>query len=284
MRVIAPVPKQFEDSNGVPYANGKVTVYLHNSTSLARIYKEAEGGTLAPNPTILDSHGAWNAFVNGGTAYDYVVQDEHDNVIFSYSNVKAFDGGGTTYIAGNGISISEENEIAVKTDNSTIHVNSSGELEVIGGGVSVPLVRVGFRNGAWSKLYGDDGFIKANEFGQQALYLPEGGWWHIDATLAVKNNTAQDLLQHISLGWNWNFFIEEGVPWGSYAAAGFPSMMHQIDYTRTATNNRCFGFVVNKDGSHTNDWLSVGLNAYEDTLPDSVEWAVYMDIFKVRDA
>lgn len=90
MRVIAPIPKQFEDSNGVPYANGKVTVYLHNSTSLARIYKEAEGGTLAPNPTILDSHGAWNAFVNGGTAYDYVVQDEHDNVIFSYSNVKAY--------------------------------------------------------------------------------------------------------------------------------------------------------------------------------------------------
>ena len=56
----------------------------------------------------------------------------------------------------------------------------------------------------------------------------------------VKNNTAQDLLQHISLEWNWNYFIEEGVPWGSYAAAGFPSMMHQIDYTRTATNNRCF--------------------------------------------
>lgn len=90
MRVIAPIPKQFEDSNGVPYANGKVTVYLHNSTSLAQIYNEAEGGMLAPNPTILDSHGAWNAFVNGGTAYDYVVQDEHDNVIFSYSNVKIY--------------------------------------------------------------------------------------------------------------------------------------------------------------------------------------------------
>jgi hypothetical protein len=101
MRVIAPIPKQFEDSNGVPYANGRVTVYLHNSTSLAQIYKEAEGGTLAPNPTILDSHGAWNAFVNGGTAYDYVVQDEHDNVIFSYSNVKG--SGGDVNIVGDEI-------------------------------------------------------------------------------------------------------------------------------------------------------------------------------------
>jgi hypothetical protein len=43
-------------------------------------------------------------------------------------------GGGASYTSGDGISISEENEINVKTDGSTIHTNASGELEVIGGG------------------------------------------------------------------------------------------------------------------------------------------------------
>jgi len=43
-------------------------------------------------------------------------------------------GGGASYTSGDGISISEENEISVKTDGSTIHTNASGELEVLGGG------------------------------------------------------------------------------------------------------------------------------------------------------
>lgn len=238
------------DENGRPLVGGHIEVYYHN-TSIKYVTKADFEGTDNPFKVPLNSKGMAVIIADDSNAYDVFCYDRFGALYWSRQNVNTIGGGG----GGGG-----------------------------GGGSSVPLVRVAFQNGAWSKLYGDDGFIKANEFGQQALYLPEGGWWHIDATLAVKNNTAQDLLQHISLGWNWNFFIEEGVPWGSYAAAGFPSMMHQIDYTRTATNNRCFGFVVNKDGSHTNDWLSVGLNAYEDTLPDSVEWAVWMDIFKVRNA
>lgn len=236
------------DENGRPLVGGHIEVYYHN-TSIKYVTKADFEGTDNPFKIPLNSKGMAVIIADDSNAYDVFCYDRFGALYWSRQNVNTIGGG------------------------------SGG-----GGGSSVPLVRVAFQNGAWSKLYGDDGFIKANEFGQQALYLPEGGWWHIDATLAVKNNTAQDLLQHISLGWNWNFFIEEGVPWGSYAADGFPSMMHQIDYTRTATNYRCFGFIVNKDGSHTNDWLSVGLNAYEDTLPDSVEWAVWMDIFKVRDA
>lgn len=45
-------------------------------------------------------------------------------------------GGGTTYSAGDGISISEENEISAKVDGTTIGVNESGELEALGGGGS----------------------------------------------------------------------------------------------------------------------------------------------------
>ena len=235
------------NENGRPLVGGHIEVYYHN-TSVKYVTKADFEGTNNPFKVPLNSKGMAVIIADDSNAYDVFCYDAFGALYWSRQNVNTIGGG-------------------------------SG-----GGGSSVPLVRVAFQNGAWSKLYGDDGFIKANEFGQQALYLPEGGWWHIDATLAVKNNTAQDLLQHISLEWNWNFFIEEDVPWGSYAAAGFPSMMHQIDYTRKATNYRCFGCVVNKDGSHTNDWLSVGLNAYHDTLPDSVEWAVWMDIFKVRDA
>lgn len=238
------------DENGRPLVGGHIEVYRHN-TSVQYVTKADFEGTDNPFKIPLNSKGMAVIIADDSNAYDVFCYDRFGALYWSRQNVNTIGGGS----GGGG-----------------------------GGGSSVPLVRVAFQNGAWSKLYGDDGFIKANEFGQQALYIPEGGWWHIDATLVVKNNTAQDLLQHISLGWNWNFFIEEGVPCGSYAADGFPGMMHQIDYTRTATNNRCFGFVVNKDGSHTNDWLSVGLNAYEDTLPASVEWAVWMDIFKVRDA
>ena len=43
-------------------------------------------------------------------------------------------GGGSSYTSGDGISISEENVISVKTDGSTIHTNANGELEVLGGG------------------------------------------------------------------------------------------------------------------------------------------------------
>ena len=235
------------DENGRPLVGGHIEVYRHN-TSVKYVTKADFEGTNNPFKVPLNSKGMAVIIASDQLAYDVFCYDRFGALYWSRQNVNTIGGGGGG-----------------------------------GGGSSVPLVRVTFQNGAWSKLYGDDGFIKVNEFGQQALYLPDGGWWHIDATLAVKNNTAQDLLQHILLEWNWNFFIKEGVSWGFYAAAGFPSMMHQIDYTRTATNNRCFGFVVNKD-SRTNDWLSVGLNAYEDTLPDSVEWAVWMDIFKVRDA
>lgn len=248
MRVIAPIPKQFEDSNGVPYANGKVTVYLHNSTSLARIYKEAEGGMLAPNPTILDSHGAWNAFVNGDTAYDYVVQDEHDNVIFSYSNVKAYGGSGGG-----------------------------------GGDSSVPLVRVKFQNGVWSKMSGDDGFIKPNRWGVDSLFLPESCWWSIGVGISVANNTPRDLIQHLLMKYEWNSYISMDVPPLTYEEVNLPAMTYEADFTRVNTNNRYTTSLYKKDGA-TEDWLSVALTAYHDTLPNDLEWALWMNIFKVRDA
>ena len=52
----------------------------------------------------------------------------------SYSWQPESGGGGSTYTAGDGIDISAQDVISVKTDGSTIRANASGELEVIGGG------------------------------------------------------------------------------------------------------------------------------------------------------
>ena len=48
--------------------------------------------------------------------------------------LEALGGGGTTYDAGTGIDIDEYNNISVKLDGNTIGVNGQGELEVLGGG------------------------------------------------------------------------------------------------------------------------------------------------------
>lgn len=45
-------------------------------------------------------------------------------------------GSGSTYTAGDGISISSDDEISAKVDGTTIGVNASGELEALGGGGS----------------------------------------------------------------------------------------------------------------------------------------------------
>lgn len=331
MRVIAPIPKQFEDSNGVPYANGKVTVYLHNSTSLAQIYQEAEGGTLAPNPTILDSHGAWNAFVNGSTAYDYVIQDEHDNVIFSYSNVSATGLGTASESiyelamfdlsqAGNGLYndidadlgkgmlpiISAGSQGVVRYYYYTsrdsqahtmtftcgydgrvelliLHSNNTYEFSSVGG-VSVPLVGVEIKSSGAAKRFGDDGFVKNNPSdGKPSLYLPELGWWLFNVRLFLRNVTARDLVQQITLEWDWNAFFAEGVPPATYTAQYPPSMQTDVDFTTTFTRQYGASALIHKD-LYPDNWLTVRPVVYGGTPLTDTEWAVVIDIFKVRDA
>lgn len=87
MNYLAPIPKQFVDHSGVPYSDGTVTVYLHGSTARANLYASASGDALSPNPVVLDSNGAWKAYVKPIAGYDYVVKDKEGNVVFSYENV-----------------------------------------------------------------------------------------------------------------------------------------------------------------------------------------------------
>jgi len=87
MNYLAPIPKQFVDHSGIPYSGGKVTVYNHGDTTKARIYTDASGNTISPNPVVLDSNGAWKAYVPAIARYDYVVEDANGNVVFSFQDV-----------------------------------------------------------------------------------------------------------------------------------------------------------------------------------------------------
>ena len=87
MRYLVPVPKQFVDFSGVPYSNGTVSVYLHGTQELANIYKEASSSVLQDNPCVLDSNGAWSAFVAPDVSLDYIVQDRDGNVVASFLDI-----------------------------------------------------------------------------------------------------------------------------------------------------------------------------------------------------
>ena len=87
MKYLAPIPTQFVDPSGVPYSGGKVTVYLHGDTHKARIFASASGNTTIPNPAVLDSNGAWKAYVSAGARYDYIVEDARGNVVFPFEDV-----------------------------------------------------------------------------------------------------------------------------------------------------------------------------------------------------
>jgi hypothetical protein len=87
MRYLVPVPKQFVDFSGVPYSNGTVSVYLHGTQELVNIYKEASSSVLQDNPCVLDSNGAWSAFVAPDVSLDYIVQDRDGNVVASFLDI-----------------------------------------------------------------------------------------------------------------------------------------------------------------------------------------------------
>jgi hypothetical protein len=87
MRFLVPVPKQFVDFSGVPYSNGTVSVYLHGTQELAPIYKEASSSVLQDNPCVLDSNGAWTAFVAPDVSLDYIVQDKDGNVVAPFIDI-----------------------------------------------------------------------------------------------------------------------------------------------------------------------------------------------------
>lgn len=125
MKYLAPIPKQFVDQSGVPYAGGRVSVYVTGSTNFAEIYLDADGETLAPNPASLDSNGSWLCFVSPEQVLDYVVQDADDHVVATYEKIAVGGSGGEgeSYTAGEGIQI-QNNAISL----DYLVVNNEGKV------------------------------------------------------------------------------------------------------------------------------------------------------------
>ena len=87
MRYLVPIPKQYVDESGVPCYAGSVSVYRNGTHEYANLYKSSDSDELVENPSILDSSGMWNAFVDPDIPLDYIVSDKKGNVIASYLNV-----------------------------------------------------------------------------------------------------------------------------------------------------------------------------------------------------
>lgn len=234
--------------NGSPNVAGIVRVYNAGTDDIATTYSDFNG-TRNPANIRLDNNGRAIIIADVTKAYRVEVRDSNGGLIWPVEPAYCIGGeGGVTPVA-----------------------------------FSVPLVRVKFQNGTLTKISGDDAFVKDNEFGIKSFYLPESGWYQFDITLSMKNNTPRDLIQHLQLKWEWGVFIAEGVPPATIDEPNLPSLKHFADYTRTWTINRSASSLYYKN-SLTMNWLGFSLTAYGDTLPNDVEYAVFVEVFKVRDA
>lgn len=233
--------------NGSPNVAGIVRVYNAGTDDIAKTYCDFNG-TRNPADIRLDNNGRAIIIADVTKAYRVEVRDSNGGLLWTVEPAYCIGGeGGGTPVA---------------------------DL--------VPLVRVKFQNGAWSKISGDDGFIKPNPWGVDSLYLPESSWWLFNVTLSLRNPTPRDLIQQIQLAWDWNGYISMDVPPATYAAT-LPAMQFDYDFTGQFTRQTSRSTLYEKD-NRTNDWLTVAVQAYQDTLPNDLEAVVGIDIFKVRDA
>lgn len=74
--VVPAIPKiQFSNSQGVPLANGSVTVYIAGSTTLATTYQDEALTAANPNPVPLDSQGCCTMFLDPDEKYKFVLKN-----------------------------------------------------------------------------------------------------------------------------------------------------------------------------------------------------------------
>ena len=236
---------QFVLRNGSPNVAGIVRVYNVGTDDIATTYSDFNG-TRNPASIRLDNNGRAVIIADVTKAYRVEVSDSNSGLLWTVEPAYCIGGGG-------------------------------------GGVIPAPLVGVELKSSGATKRFGDDGFVKANPYGVDSLYLPELGWWLFNVRLFLRNETARDLVQHITLEWNWNAFIEEGVPPATYTALYPPSMQTDVDFTTTFTRQYGASALIHKD-LYPDNWLTVRPVVYGGTPLTDTEWAVLIDIFKVRDA
>ena len=234
--------------NGSPNVAGIVRVYNAGTDDIAKTYSDFNG-TRNPANIRLDNNGRAVIIADTTKAYRVEVRDSNGGLLWTIQPAYCNGGeGGGTPVA-----------------------------------IPVPLVGVEIKSTGATKRFGDGGFVKNNPSNSQpSLYLPELGWWLFNVRLFLRNATARDLVQHITLEWNWNSFIAEGVPPLTYTALYPPSMQTDVDFTTTFTRQYGASTLIHKE-SNTDEWLTVRPVVYGGTPLTDTEWVVAIDIFKVRD-
>ena len=232
--------------NGSPNVAGIVRVYYAGTDDIAKTYSDFNGTRNQANIR-LDNNGRAVIIADVTKAYRVEVRDSNGGLLWTVQPAYCIGGGGG------------------------------------GGVIAAPLVGVELKSSGATKRFGDDGFVKNNPSNNQpSLYLPELGWWLFNVRLFLRNVTARDLVQQITLEWDWNAFIEEGVPPATYTALYPPSMQTDVDFTTTFTRQYGASALVHKD-LYPDNWLTVRPVVYGGTPLTDTEWAVVIDIFKVRD-
>lgn len=98
---------QVQNENGVTIAGARIYVYNSNTSVLAETYKDFNG-TRNTNPVITDTLGNCTVIVEDGIAYDVILKDAQDNLLFSKQNVTVTHGGSVGNVqvaAGYGIEV-----------------------------------------------------------------------------------------------------------------------------------------------------------------------------------
>lgn len=110
---------EFQNYNGSVLSNGKVAVYYIGRTSLADIYNDIEGSSVAENPRILDNLGMGSLYVNPAFDYEMVVYDAYNNELFSVKK----------YLASLG-EHSTANVVVTPSENIAVSAWTVGEVQV----------------------------------------------------------------------------------------------------------------------------------------------------------
>jgi len=117
------------DDDGEILENGTATFYEAGSTDLLTAYQDFELTDPHPNPATLDEAGRLIAYIDG--KFKLVISNSSGTVIRTIDNLGTDDSeisiavGGST-LAGSGLEVEEDGQLAVSVDDVTIEVGSSG--------------------------------------------------------------------------------------------------------------------------------------------------------------
>ena len=92
--LMTPPYVEFQDSNGLPLAGGKVYAYAAGTLTPKNTFTDSTEATPNANPVILDSAGRAAIWING--SYKFIVKDSADTTIRTVDNVTSFSISGTS--------------------------------------------------------------------------------------------------------------------------------------------------------------------------------------------